>query len=62
MLFSQAFQALILPAAVVPILVLINREAFMGDHRAGAAMNAGLTGALLFSLMTSYFAVAELMW
>lgn len=61
MVFSQAFQALILPAAVVPILILINRGEFMRGHQAGPAMNAGLTAALLFSLMTSYFALTELM-
>lgn len=61
MVFSQAFQALILPAVVVPILILINRPAFMKGHPTSTAMNAGLVAALLFSLMTSYFALAELL-
>ena len=60
MIFSQAFQACILPAAVVPILLLINRKQVMNRHSADTRMNIGLTAVLLFSLMTTYFAIKEL--
>ena len=60
MIFSQAFQAFILPAVVVPILVLINREGLMEGRTASTRMNGGLVAALLFSLLTAYLAVAEL--
>jgi Mn2+/Fe2+ NRAMP family transporter len=60
MVFSQAFQACILPAVVIPIQFLINSEKVMGKNRAGVQMNAGLVAALLFSLVTTYFAIAEL--
>jgi Mn2+/Fe2+ NRAMP family transporter len=60
MVFSQAFQACILPAVVVPIIFLINSEALMGKHRAGIKMNLGLTAVLIFSLVTTYLAIAEL--
>ena len=60
MIFSQAFQACILPAAVVPILLLINRKQIMDKHTADTKMNIGLTAVLLFSLLTTYFAIIEL--
>lgn len=61
MIFSQAFQALILPAVIVPILILINRKDLMRGHAAGPGMNAGLVAALVFGLVTAYFGLAELM-
>jgi len=61
MIFSQAFQALILPAVAVPILYLINKRSVMGERCASASMNFGIVCVLLFGLLTSYFAVAELM-
>ncbi len=60
MVFSQAFQACILPAVVIPIMILINSRKVMGDNRAGTAMNVGLVASLLFSLLTTYLAIAEL--
>ena len=59
MVFSQAFQALILPAVAIPIFILINRRSLMNEYTAGRKMNIGLTLVVLFSLMTAYFAVAD---
>jgi len=59
MVFSQAFQACILPAVAIPILVLINRPDVMGEHRARWPLNLGLLGAAIFSLVTTYFAIVE---
>ena len=58
---AQALAACVLPAAVIPIMVLINRRDVMKEHRAGAMMNIGLVLTLLFSLLTTYFAIKELM-
>jgi Mn2+/Fe2+ NRAMP family transporter len=60
MVFSQAFQACILPAVVAPILILINSRKVMGEHCASAKMNSGLAAALAFSIVTTYLALAEL--
>ena len=60
MIFSQAFQALILPAVTLPILFMINKENLMGEHRASPRMNIGIVCVLLFGILTSYFAVLEL--
>jgi manganese transport protein len=61
MIFSQAFQACILPAVVVPIIILLNRRDIMGPHTARPILNLGLAAVFLFSLVTTYFAVAELL-
>ena len=58
MVFSQAFQALILPAVAIPIFFLINRRSLMKDHVAGTMMNISLVIIILYSLLTSYFAIA----
>ena len=60
MIFSQAFQALILPAVAIPIFILINRHNIMSENVADTKMNIGLIAVILFSLITSYFAIADL--
>ncbi len=59
MVFSQAFQAMILPAVAIPIFILINQKALMGEYVAGKAMNFSLVVIILYSLLTSYFAIAD---
>ena len=59
MVFSQAFQALILPAVAIPIFILLNRKSLMQGHVAGRFMNIGLVIIILYSLLTSYFALAD---
>ncbi|MFC2124642.1 Nramp family divalent metal transporter [Bacteroidota bacterium] len=61
MIFSQAFQALILPAVAIPIFILINNEKLMGKYKAGKWMNIGLMAVIIFSLITSYFAIIDLL-
>jgi manganese transport protein len=60
MVFSQAFQACILPAVAIPVFILINRSNFMQDKAAGRWMNIGLAAVVLFSLVTTWFALIEL--
>ena len=60
MVFSQAFQACILPAVAIPIFLLMNRKDMMEKHRASLKENIGIFAVILFSLLTSYFAIAEL--
>ena len=60
MIFSQAFQACILPAVTIPIMILINRQSVMGTHVATRKTNIGLVAVLIFSLITTYFAIVEL--
>lgn len=59
MVFSQAFQACILPAVAIPIFLLINKSQLMQKHKADAKLNIGIIAVILFSLLTSYFALTE---
>lgn len=59
--FSQAFQAMLLPAAVIPVIILINRRKFMNKYVAGPWTNFGLALTLIFSLVTAVFAVWDLL-
>ncbi len=61
MIFSQAFQAMILPAVAIPIFILINRSQIMKKHVPGLKLNIGIVAVILFSLITSYFAIADLL-
>ncbi len=61
MVFSQAFQACILPAVAIPILLLINRKKLMGNHKAKLSENIGIWAVVIFSLVTTWFAITELL-
>jgi Mn2+/Fe2+ NRAMP family transporter len=61
MVFSMAFQACILPAVAIPILVMINRENLMKKYKAGWKENIGIGAVILFSFMTTWFAIVELL-
>jgi len=60
MVFSQAFQACILPAVAIPVFILINRQKIMYDHVSDLKMNTGIVAVILFSIITTYFAIVEL--
>jgi Mn2+/Fe2+ NRAMP family transporter len=59
MVFSQAFQAFILPAVAIPVFILINQKILMKENVASVGENLGLLAVILFSLFTAYFAVAD---
>lgn len=59
MVFSQIFQAAILPAVVIPVFILLNRKKVMAENGAGVKMNISLGVILLFALLTTFFAVME---
>lgn len=60
MIFSQAFQAMILPAVAIPVLFLIMNRKLMGDNFANIYLRVGLYAVIVFSLITTYFAIADL--
>jgi Mn2+/Fe2+ NRAMP family transporter len=60
MIVSQAFQACILPAVAIPIFILLNRKNLMMEHTADIKTNIGLIAVIIFSMITSYFAIADL--
>ncbi len=59
MVFSQAFQACILPAVAIPIFILINKKKLMNQYTAKMRWNIGIVAVILFSLLTSWFAIAD---
>lgn len=59
MVFSQAFQACILPAVAIPIFILVNKKNLMKEHHAKIGLNIGIIAVILFSLLTSWFAILE---
>jgi Mn2+/Fe2+ NRAMP family transporter len=60
MIFSQAFQAMILPAVAIPVLFLIISKKLMGENRASIYLKGGLIAVIIFSLITTYFAIIDL--
>ncbi len=59
MIFSQAFQACILPAVAIPILILINKSKLMNNYKANFTLNISLIAVIIFSLITSWFAISN---
>ena len=60
MVFSQAFQACILPAVAIPIFILLNRKGMMGAHIASTKENIWIAAVIVFSFFTTYYAIVEL--
>ena len=60
MVFSQAFQACILPAVAIPVYFLLRKQKLMKNHGMKTAFNIGLLAVIVFSLLTTYFAVIDL--
>jgi len=60
MVFSQAFQACILPAVAIPAFILINRKPLMKQNSTGMLMNIGLVAVIVFAFITTYFAIIDL--
>ncbi|MEX2572778.1 MAG: divalent metal cation transporter [Balneolaceae bacterium] len=59
MVVAMALMAFILPAVAIPIYYLLNSEKVMGkeEYMPSRLWNFGLISVILFSLLTSYFAV-----
>ncbi len=60
MIFSQAFQACILPAVAIPVYFLLRDQKLMKNHELKTGFNLGLIAVILFSLITTYFAIMDL--
>ena len=60
MIFSQAFQAMILPAVAIPVYILLKKPSVMGENKAGMRMQLALWGVIAFSLITTWFAIVDL--
>ena len=62
MVIAMALQAAILPAVAIPAFYLLNRREVMGvEHLSSRGWNAGLIAVIVFSLVTTWFAVTGLL-
>ncbi len=59
MVFSQAFQAFILPAVTIPILILMENKSVMKNTPISVYLKFGVWCVLLFGILTSYLAIVE---
>ncbi|MDH3709919.1 MAG: Nramp family divalent metal transporter [Cyclobacteriaceae bacterium] len=59
MVFSQAFQAFILPAVTIPILILMENKSVMKNTPISVYLKIGVWCVLLFGILTSYLAIVE---
>jgi len=57
MLISQSFNVIILPATVLCIFYLTNREDLMGAHKNTLRSNISLVAIFLFSLVIAFIAL-----
>ena len=57
---TQVANVFILPVVIGGILILINRNSIMGEHKAGVLLNVALGAALIFSLIISYTGIIGL--
>ena len=57
MVLSMAFQATILPVVAIPAFYLLNKKSLMGKNLPSRRWNFGLVVVILFSLITTYFAI-----
>jgi len=60
MVFSQAFQACILPAVAIPVYFLLKDVELMKNHKMKMSFNIGMIAVIIFSLITTYFALIDL--
>ena len=58
---TQVPNVFVLPVVILAIAYLLNRKDYMGEHRAGVALNTGLGAAFVFSCFISYTGVLALM-
>ncbi|MDF9797574.1 manganese transport protein [Catalinimonas alkaloidigena] len=59
LIFSQAFQAAILPAVAIPVFILLNKKNVMVQNLASHKMNLGLAAVIIFAFITTYFAIID---
>ncbi len=53
-ILSQVFNVFVLPLVIIGIMMLINNQKIMKEHRAGILLNIGMTLSLVFACVVSY--------
>lgn len=60
-ILSQVFNVFVLPLVILGIILLINNQKLMGQHKANIFLNIGLYAAFLFSIIISYNGIVALL-
>lgn len=60
MIVTMALLAIILPLSIVVITVLLNQK-YLGKNRNSLIMNIGCGGAIIFSVVISYYGIIGLL-
>ncbi len=53
-ILTQVFNVFVLPLVIFGIIILTNNKALMGEHKAGKALNLGMSTAFIFACIISY--------
>jgi Mn2+/Fe2+ NRAMP family transporter len=61
MIGVTAFQSIMMPLVTLAILVLINREKLMGEHKAGIWLNLGIVATLAFAVFAAVMGIRGLL-
>lgn len=59
-ILSQVFNVFVLPAVIIGIILVLNKESLMKSYKANISMNVALSLALFFSLVISYNGIVAL--
>ncbi|MBW8042439.1 MAG: divalent metal cation transporter [Planctomycetes bacterium] len=57
---TQVLNVFVLPLVIGGIIYLVNREEYMGKHKAGVLLNIGMSAAFIFSCIIAYTGVLAL--
>ncbi|WP_367388828.1 Nramp family divalent metal transporter [Lewinella sp. LCG006] len=60
-ILTQVFNVFVLPLVIAGIIILTNRKALMGEHKAGIALNIGMVLALIFACIISYSGIMAIL-
>ena len=60
MIVTMALLAVILPLSTIAITILLNQK-YMGENKNSALMNLACSGAIIFSIIMSYYGVIGLL-
>lgn len=60
-ILTQVFNVFVLPLVITGIIILTNRKALMGEHKAGIALNIGMVLALIFACIISYSGIIAIL-
>jgi len=59
-ILTQVFNVFVLPLVILSIIILLNKETLMKEHKASFSLNLGMVTAFIFSCIVSYTGVVSI--